>query len=454
MSNNFNNNNPPDNPQPGKLVLRNGQVRSGGNQQAPYQPPSSPQAPQQSPNHYNNGQQAYPYQHGQNAGSVGQQGYQQRAGYNNAHAPYGQAGPNVQPGWGANQGYQPPMGQRPPQERRRRSRLPGCLIALLVVVIVAVLFFSTMQKVLAFGSAISPKTPLSTQTSYMSTGDRVNVLIMGYGGGSHDGAYLTDSLVVASVLPQNRHTTLVSVPRDLWVSNPPGSSTYTKINAVYTVASNNNQNPVTGGDIMAQKVSTITGLNVKYWMTIDFSGFKQLIDSIGGIDVYVPDSFNACYPKNDDAAVDASWIKVQFKKGTQHMDGATAIEYARAREPLEVCGMGTSENEAELSDFARSARQMIIIKAVETKIKQITTWPKLFDAMNALQKTVYTNMSFADLSLFALKLNLDDPKTARIGLSTSNVLQNGFSDDGQDILEPTNDDWTVIPPYIKSHLYN
>ncbi len=317
-----------------------------------------------------------------------------------------------------------------------------------------VLFFSTMQKVLAFGSAISPKTPLSTDTGYMGTSDRVNVLIMGYGGGSHDGAYLTDSLVVASVLPQNRHTTLISVPRDLWVSNPPGSSTYSKINAVYTVASNNNQNPIQGGNTMAQKVSTVTGLDVKYWMTIDFTGFKQLIDSIGGIDVYVPDSFNACYPKNDDAAVDPSWIKVQFKKGTQHMNGATAIEYARAREPLEVCGMGTSENQAELTDFARSARQQIIIKAVETKIKQITTWPKLLDAMNALQKTIYTNMSFADLSLFALKLNLDDPKTARIGLSTENVLQNGVSDDGQDILEPTNDDWGAIPPYVKSHLYS
>jgi LCP family protein required for cell wall assembly len=457
MSDNFQPNNPAENPPPGKLVLRNGQVRSGGHQQ--------PQGPQQPPNQYGpnggqGGQQPYPYQQGQ---SVGQQGYQQggASAYNqHAQGQYAPSGPNVQQNGGAypqgaNQGYQPQMGtQRPPQRRRRRGCLPGCLVALVIVLVVGILFFSTLQKVLAFGSAISPKTPLSTETSYMGTSDRVNVLIMGYGGGSHDGAYLTDSLVIASVLPQNRHTTLISVPRDLWVSNPPGSSTYTKINAVYTVASNNNQNPIAGGNTMAQKVSTVTGLNVKYWMTIDFTGFKQLIDSIGGIDVYVPDSFNACYPKNDDAEVDPSWIKVQFNKGAQHMNGATAIEYARAREPLEVCGMGTSENQAELTDFARSARQQIIIKAVETKIKQITTWPKLLDAMNALQKTIYTNMSFADLSLFALKLNMDDPKTARIGLSTDNVLQNGVSDDGQDILEPTNDDWGAIPPYVKSHLYN
>jgi len=328
----------------------------------------------------------------------------------------------------------------------------GCLGVLAALVIFAILAGTTISKVLAFGSAISTKAPLSTDTGYMNTSDRTNLLVMGYGGGAHDGAYLTDSILIISVLPQSHHTSLISVPRDLWVQYPPSSGNYSKLNAVYELASNNNNNPQAGGDAANQKVSLVTGMQVNYWLTIDFTGFKKVIDSIGGIDVNVPDSFNACYPKNDDASIDPSWIKVQFDKGMQHMNGDTAITYARAREPLEVCGQGTSENLAELSDFGRSARQQIIIKAVLAKTKQISTWSHLYDAMGALQQTIHTNMSFADLSAFALKMDLTDPKAARIGLSNQNVLEDSQLN-GQYILTAANGDWNAIPAYIQQRLY-
>ena len=309
---------------------------------------------------------------------------------------------------------------------------------------------------MAFGSQITvdkTRSPLSTDNGYMNTANRTNLLVMGYGGGVHDGAFLTDSLIVVSLLPQSHHTSLVSVPRDLSVQYPPNSGQYTKINAVYEFASNNGKDMAAGGSAATQKIALVTGMDVKYWLMIDFNGFKKVIDSIGGIDVYVPDSFNACYPKNDNAAVDASWIKAQFNKGMQHMDGATAIMYARAREPLEVCGMGTSQNQAELTDFGRSARQQIIVKAVLSQVKQASTWPRLYSAMDALQQAVHTNMSLADLAAFTLKMDLNDPKSARVGLSNQNVLVDGTANGGYALL-PANGDWAAIPPYIKQHLYN
>ena len=341
----------------------------------------------------------------------------------------------------------------PQPKRHRKGRSFGCLGTIAVLAIFVILTSTTVLKALAFGSAISTQAPLSTETGYMTTSDRTNLLVMGYGGSGHDGAYLTDSMLIISVLPQNRHTSLISVPRDLWIQYPPNSGNYTKLNAVYELASNNNADPQAGGQAADQKVSYITGMQVDHWLTIDFTGFKKVIDTIGGIDVNVPDSFNACYPKNDDASVDPSWITVQFNQGMQHMDGNTAIEYARAREPMEVCGQGTSENLAELTDFGRSARQQIIIKAVLAKVKQISTWPHLYAAMDALQQTIHTNMSFADLSAFALKMDLTDPKAAHIGLSNQNVLQDGESDDGQYILTAANGDWNAIPAYIQQHLY-
>src|SRR5207248_2000268 len=156
------------------------------------------------------------------------------------------------------------------------------------------------------------------------------------------------------------------------------------------------------------------------------------------------------YPKNDNDKKDASWIKVQFNKGTQHMNGETAIEYARAREPLEVCGKGTSQNLAELTDFGRSARQQIIVKAVLAQVQQISTWPKFFDAMTALEGAIRTNLSLTDLALFSRKMDMNDPKTARIGLSNANVLV----EDASYNLHPQNGDWTIVQSYVKQHLYN
>jgi polyisoprenyl-teichoic acid--peptidoglycan teichoic acid transferase len=335
-----------------------------------------------------------------------------------------------------------------PKRRRKRGFLRiGCITILVLMVIVTILGFIIVPRVLAFGSAISAtkQAPLSTSGD-MSTNNRVNLLVMGYGGGQHDGAYLMDSLVVISLLPQSHHTSLVSVPRDLWVKNPYNPATpYSKINALYESASNNNQNPVDGGKAMTDKVSQVTSLDTKYWMTIDFTGFRALINSIGGVDVYVPDSFSANYPANDDPNIDAGWKTVTFTKGNQHMDGETAIEYARARY--------VTDNLAEGTDFARSARQQIIIKAVLNQVKQITTWPKLFDALNALQDTIRTNMSFADLTQFSLDMDLNSPQTARIGLSLDNVLANDISNDGQSILVPKHS-WGAVGDYVQKHLYN
>jgi polyisoprenyl-teichoic acid--peptidoglycan teichoic acid transferase len=362
--------------------------------------------------------------------------------------PGAQIYPNAQP--------QPPLyvgGSQPPKGRKAglsqpKRRGKGCLISavmvLLLLVILGAIAIPTAQKVLAFGSAISTQSPLSTQTGYMGTSDRVNILIMGYGGSGHDGAYLTDSMVVMSLMPQSHHTTLISVPRDLWIQYPPNSGNYNKINAIYPVASKSNADPVAGGDAVAQKVSLVTGLDVKYWMTINFAGFRDFINAIGGIDVNVPDTFTANYPKNDDATIDPNWKKVHFAKGLQHMDGETAIEYARARYVL--------DNPAEGTDFARSARQQLIMKAALSKLKDWHTWPSFFGALDALKHTIYTNLSLADLAQFALKM---DPNNAhRVGLSFTNVLTNSTSSDGQDILLPKNADWNSIKTYINQQLYN
>lgn len=336
-------------------------------------------------------------------------------------------------------------GKRPRGPRKKRGCMIGCLSTTLIVIILFIFLFVTAQKALAFGSAISNQSPLSTQTGYMGGSQRVNFLIMGYGGSGHDGAYLTDSMVIISLLPQSHHTTLISIPRDLWVQNPANSGSYTKLNDVYPVAAGNtNANPIAGGNATAQKISLITGLTINYWMTINFSGFKDFIDAIGGVDVNVLDGFTANYPANDDPNINPNWMKVTFTKGEQHMDGTRAIIYARARYVI--------NDPAEASDFARSARQQLIMKAALDKLKQWQTWPHLFSAMDKLKNTLYSNLSLADLAEFALKMDLNSAH--RVGLSVSNVLEYATASDGESIVQPINGNWALIPPYIQKQLYN
>ncbi|WIG61970.1 MAG: Transcription antiterminator, LytR family [Ktedonobacterales bacterium] len=334
-------------------------------------------------------------------------------------------------------------GAKPVRRKRHivRYSILATLAALLIVSILG------LHRVADFGSAISTQSPFSSQTGYLTGLGRVNLLVMGYGGGNHDGAYLTDSLLVISLNPHDNATTLISVPRDLWVQVPPGSGQYAKINTAYENGYYNGYNGqaagrVAGGAEAAEKVSEALGMDVSYWLTIDFSGFRELVDTLGGVDITVPTGFTARYPRNDDPKIDPGWKIITFKAGAQHMNGEQAIEYARARYVLQPASEGT--------DFARSVRQQLLLRAILSRARSVSAWPRLLNAATALEHSLYTNLSLADLTLFSQKLDLNH--AGRIGLSNQNVLVDAQSSDGQDILLPTNNDWDAVKQYVSQNL--
>lgn len=327
-----------------------------------------------------------------------------------------------------------------PGHRGRRVVQAALLLALLASALL-------LHRVWDFGSAISMQGPLTTQTHYMTGSDRVNLLIMGYGGGQHAGPNLTDSMVVVSLNLKDGATTMISVPRDLWVQVPPGSGNYAKLNTAYQDGLANGYHGMgasraAGGAEAARKVSDVLGFPVTYWLTINFQGFRALIDSLGGVDVNVPVGWSATYPRNDDQDGLQGYETVTFKAGLQHMNGVRALEYARERYITTPASEG--------SDFARSSRQLLLIHAIVDRIRSVGALPRMLSTMDALQQTMYTNLSLSDLALFTQKTDINH--AARIGLTDQNVLVDAVSDDGQDILEPANGDWSVIRQYVTSHL--
>ena len=335
------------------------------------------------------------------------------------------------------------------QGQRRRSPWKRRLVAIALIGTLVVLLLGglAVHRMSDFGLAISQQAPFSTQTNFMSGSGRINLLVLGYGGVGHDGAYLTDSMILISLIPSDHATTVISVPRDLWVQVPPNSGQYAKINTAYQDGFYNGYNGLpagqnAGGAEAAEKVSEVVGLPVNYWLTMNFDGFRSLVDALGGVEINVPVAFTAQYPVNDDPSINANWKIIHFNTGPQHMDGEQAIEYARARYVLSPLSQGT--------DFARSVRQQQLISAILARARQVSAWPSLLNATNALQNAIYTNLSLTDLALFSEKLDLSH--AGHVGLTNQNVLVNAQSSDGQDILLPTNGDWGAIASYVNSNL--
>ncbi|MCX6794082.1 MAG: LCP family protein [Candidatus Gottesmanbacteria bacterium] len=213
-----------------------------------------------------------------------------------------------------------------------------------------------------------------------SSDGRTNILIMGIGGGTHEGADLTDTIMVLSLDTVKKTVALISIPRDIW-----SDTLKDKVNTAYHYGELKNP-PAGGGGLLLAKVTIedVIGIPIQYAVVIDFSGFTKVIDAVGGIDVNVPEAFtDTQYPKPGmekvtcpgDPTNACVYETVQFNTGLQHMDGARALIYARSRH---------AEGQ-EGSDFARSQRQQIIMVALKDRFTHPMQWTTL-SRLNALPK--------------------------------------------------------------------
>jgi LCP family protein required for cell wall assembly len=294
----------------------------------------------------------------------------------------------------------------------------------------------------------------ATPTATLS-GDPYAVLLLGYGGAGHDGAYLTDSLMVVIVDPTRKSLTLLSIPRDAWVPMAfIGSSTmYNKVNTAYALAQDSSVYPdrlkkYTGaegpGTFAMDTVSRLVGIPIRYYLALDFQGFREAIDAVGGIDLDVPSSFAARYPANDDPTVDASWTTVKFVEGPQHLTGERAIEYARARETIDNVDEGT--------DFARSRRQRLIMQAFKARLFQPGGLLHLPQLLGIAARHVDTNYAIPDLpALSQLILDWKDLTFYQTALSTDNYLEDGTGPDGTYVVVPSSADhsWAEIRAFVR-----
>ncbi|MDQ2674824.1 MAG: LCP family protein [Chloroflexota bacterium] len=338
----------------------------------------------------------------------------------------------------------------PPRERRRAPRRPGSflrtlrtvlLLALVLVVVGGVLLG---MRAVAFNATVTDTPFISASLlGPLNGSDRVNVMMVGYGGGDHDGAYLADSIQLLSIDPETDTTTTVPLPRDLWVEGVAAFPQNGKINETFSIGHLQNDSIDEGAQLLGDVVATVTGLEVDHWITIDFQGFQEMVDAVGGVTVDNPTPF--CWTTIEEFHLAGRWEMGCFEQGQLQLDGETALQYARARYTSDV---------SESTDFARSVRQARIIAALRGTIGDgglgaIVPGLRLMDAMEG---RVRTDMSVIDLFLLSSHLSSD----RRVELTEGPVLTATTNTIGQYILIPTGwtgpGDYGTIRAYLETEL--
>ena len=309
------------------------------------------------------------------------------------------------------------------------------LLVLLAVIVGGVLLG---LRAAAFNATVSSAVFPSSQLLFPLNGsERVNVLMIGYGGAGHDGAYLADSIQILSIDPETDTTITIPIPRDLWVEGVGAFPQNGKINEVFSIGVVNGDLD-SAGALMADVLSTVTGLEIEHWLSIDFTGFREMVDAVGGVTIDNPVAFS--YTTNEHQHRAGNWAVGGFDAGEIHLDGEQALAYARARYTSVV---------SESTDFARSVRQARILAALRSSVGNGGPGAILpgLGLMNAMEGRVRTDVSVIDLFLLSSHLTSD----RRIELSEGPVLTATTNTDGQYILIPTG--WTGPGDYGGLHQY-
>jgi LCP family protein required for cell wall assembly len=337
--------------------------------------------------------------------------------------------------------------------RLRTWLFRGTVAALVLVIAVGGLLFTQgflkVNKTLRGGATAAALQRNVNPHMLKGEGDgRINILLLGSGGAGHDGPDLTDTMMVASIDPVNKTASLVSIPRDLWVQ---GNGSAMKINAVYPTAKYNylgridseskDENAIKAGiSAVDQSVEDVLGISIHYNVLIDFQAFRKAIDTVGGVDVNVPEQL-----VDPTMAWENNRNPVLAKAGLQHFDGKNALMYVRSRH--------TS------SDFARSERQRAVLLALKDKVVSVGTLSnplKISELISAFGNNVYSDLSLADtVSLYKIFKGINNHHVTSLGLGDEgkSLVTTGMVGD-QSTVQPLAGmfDFSEIRSYIRSQL--
>ena len=229
-------------------------------------------------------------------------------------------------------------------------------------------------------ASASPSASSSPTPSPTPARPRLNVLLIGVDAGAGRNTYLTDTMIVASLDPATETVSMVSIPRDM-VDLPlaDGRRFKGKVNGLVSYARHHPRqfpgSDGTGFDVLRGGLGKLLGLDIKYHAVVALQGFVNVINRLGGINVYVARAF--CDPTYDEYGFTRGF---SITKGRHHLNGQQALAYARVRKA------------AGESDFTRAARQQEVLSGIRERIVHGGFINDPIGLMRDLSKTITTNV--------------------------------------------------------------
>jgi LCP family protein required for cell wall assembly len=218
-------------------------------------------------------------------------------------------------------------------------------------------------------------------------GERVNILLVGVDSAPGRTTALTDTMLVVSLDTNGTASAMISVPRDLYgVPLPDGTPFNRKLNSLMVYASAHpDAFPLGGVGTLKATIGKLLGMPIHYFAAINMLGFKETVDSIGGVDITVERAIN------DPTYIDefGHLIGFHIKPGTYHMNGRTALAFVRSRK-----GVGDS-------DFTRADRQQQLLTAIRDKLTAGNLLLALPGLLDAVKNTISTDVPSARLAELA-----------------------------------------------------
>jgi LCP family protein required for cell wall assembly len=286
---------------------------------------------------------------------------------------------------------------------------------------------------------------------------RTNIVLLGKSGEGYDSPELTDTIMFASFDQDNPGITIISLPRDIWLTD-----LQAKLNSVYYWG---NEKQDGGGLLLVKSVvEEIIGQPVHYGAVVDFDGFVSVVDKMGGVEVEVENSFvDEQYPipgkENDECGGDPEYKcryeTVKFEKGLVLMDGETALKYSRSR----------NADGDEGTDLARAKRQQKVISAIKHKLlsfEMLSSPGRLIEIVGVLDKTIDTDLGSSEKSVLARKL-FDSRNDLEYKVLPEDLLRNPdqsylydnlyvFVPSNYDELEDSEYDWSPVHDWVDNLL--
>ena len=258
-----------------------------------------------------------------------------------------------------------------------------------------------------------------------SGADRVTLLVMGIDRRKIDvdRAYRTDTMMLISVDPVAKTAVMLSIPRDLWVEIP--GYGVNKINTA-NFTGDSFDYPGGGPALAVKTIKYNLGIHVDYYVRLDFIAFETFIDTLGGVDMDVPEAIDD--PEYPDGA--NGYEPFYLPAGRQHLNGHDALRYARTRH-------------TEQGDIDRAKRQQQVIMAVRDKVLSLNMLPTLIAKAplmyQTLNENVTTNLTLDQIIALAL-LGQDIPReNIQSVVIDYQYLTEGTTSDNQQVLIPLRD---------------